>query len=70
VIVILLVANQTVIYYTAELRGSDKGAQDPGLRITILVQFCMLSSHCTMGLSIALELSKVLKSKCLVFAQF
>ena len=26
--------------------------------------------QCTMGLSIALELSKVLKSKCLVFAQF
>ena len=26
--------------------------------------------HCTMGLSIALELSKDLKSKCLVFAQF
>ena len=27
-------------------------------------------SQCTMGLSIALELSKDLKSKCLVFAQF
>ena len=26
-----------------------KGAQDPGLRITILVQFCKLSSHWRMN---------------------
>ena len=59
-IVILLVANQTVIYYTAELRGSDKGAQDPGLRITILVQFCKLSSHWRMNFKSKRDLSCML----------
>ena len=59
-IVILLVANQTVIYYTAELRGSDKGAQDPGLRITILVQFCKLSSYWRMNFKSKRDLSCML----------
>ena len=57
---ILLVANQTVIYYTVELRGSDKGAQDPGLRITILVQLCKLSSHWRMNFKSKRDLSCML----------
>ena len=60
ILVILLVANQTVIYYTVELRGSDKGAQDPGLRITILVQFCKLSSHWRMNFKSKRDLSCML----------